>query len=112
MSNHTFRDARINGDRDVVVEAGDIQLTRGIDENVSQSVSINSGNAVRRAIGGQLTADSVERLTDRVSEVLQNDVQIENVVDVEVEEINKVENTIEFRVILLRDTDFTIEVPA
>ena len=106
----TYRDARIDRDRDIVVEDGDIVLTQSREENIAQSVAIIAGDVIRDVLGGQLTARNVENARALIEQGLQDDVQIEEVVSATITEINKANETVTIRVVLQSDDDFEITV--
>lgn len=110
MSEHTFQDAFLTESRDIVVEGGDITLTKSREENIAQSVAIHAGDTLREILGNPLTGVEISRGIDAVRDALRRDPQLQEVVLIEATEINKATNTVEFRIVLQSDPDFTIEV--
>lgn len=107
----TYQDLRINSDRDIEIsDGGDLRLTVSREENIAQSVAISTSGIVRQLLGGTVNANLLERMVTIITQTLNNDPQISQVVAVNIVEINRANNSIRVQVILTDDDDFFIDL--
>lgn len=106
----TYVDARVNRDRDIEISAGDIALTQGRYENIAQSVALLAGDRLRELIGGPMTGATSEDIVSEITDALSSDPQIESVRSVDIQEINRQDNSITVRVVLKNNTNFEIPI--
>lgn len=105
-----LRDLKVNIDRQVSVgDDNDLRQTHGI-ETVQQSTILSVGNEIRPLIGDTVTPESLAEITSRIRRALRRDPQLDSVRRVDVETINKDNNTIEIEVFVGFNDSFTLDM--
>lgn len=108
LAGDSLRDLRLNEDREIEVgPENDLRQTSGID-TVEQSVAIHAGATLRPLIGEPLTDQTYADIEAEVTEVLQNDPQIEDVTRVSIRTVNKSDGTVTLEVFTSYNNSFEI----
>lgn len=103
-------DLKLDGNREVFVDdTGDIATVTGID-NVEQSAAIHSGQAIRPLLGQPITSETLVEAQANLQEALERDPQLDSVQRVVIENIDRDTNTVEARVFVGVNNDFSISV--
>lgn len=108
-----YRDLKLDSDKDIIVDGtNDLALTETQDENISQTVYLSVSAELGSLFGRPLTPQVVESMRSLIREALQADPQIDEVVAVDITEVNRAENSVTARVVMLEDDDFVVTVEA
>lgn len=103
-------DLDLNSDKDIHLDsANDLATTSG-QAQVEQSVGLDVLNVIRDFIGNKLNGTQVGLLEERARESLQSDEQVGQVQEVNLVEFDRRDNSIKLEIIVIEDSNFTLEV--
>lgn len=106
-----YRDAKLDSDGDIIIaDHGDLAVTQTQDENITQSVYLSVAGDLDRQKGRPITGEVLENIRSLIQSGLEEDPQVGEVLAVDITEINRVDNSVTARVIMVEDEDFEIEV--
>lgn len=103
-------DIKLTTDQDLELdETKDIATVTG-EERRRQSAAMHVLDEAHGFVGSPITPVDISRLKASIRDALSNDPEVEQVLKVEVEEIDRAENDVKLRVFLTDDEDFEITV--
>lgn len=104
----TLNDLYLNQNRDIeMTDQNDLRLTHGI-QTVEQSLGISLGGEAQSLIGEQLTGSQVRSFIDSVESEVDRDPQIESLDFIELQTINKQNNTLTMTLRTTANNEFEV----
>lgn len=106
----SLTDLHLDGDRQVHVGGdNDLETVHGL-ENVEQSAGIDAGDAVRPLLGQSIDRSTLEKIESDLARALRQDPQLADVKRVEIEEVDRRNNTVVVRAFVGLNNEFTLNI--